>query len=122
MQREQKNKLVIKHLFYLGAGLLVVLFFAFSGIGCPLRRLLGVPCPTCGTTRALFSLVRLDFVSYFLYQPLALFLLPAIWVCIHRSLSRFPILRSRAVTFCLVLFFVVWVALYFFRLSLCLIP
>lgn len=37
---------------------------------CPLRRFVGIPCPTCGSTRAVLRLVRGDFAGAFALQPL----------------------------------------------------
>lgn len=39
---------------------------------CPLKRLLGVPCPTCGTTRAVALLLQGDVCGAFEMQPLAM--------------------------------------------------
>lgn len=51
-------------------------------VGCPFRRLTGIPCPLCGMTRAVLSALRLDFSLafnhhplFFLMPPLGLFLL-----------------------------------------------
>ena len=38
---------------------------------CPMKRFLGVPCPTCGTTRAVVLLVKGRFAEAFSMQPLA---------------------------------------------------
>lgn len=37
---------------------------------CPLRRFVGIPCPTCRSTRAVLRLVRGDFAGAFTLQPL----------------------------------------------------
>ena len=37
---------------------------------CPLRALFGIPCPLCGITRALFSVLHGDFAAAFYYHPL----------------------------------------------------
>jgi len=37
---------------------------------CPFRRLMGVPCLTCGSTRALVALARIDLGAAFLWNPL----------------------------------------------------
>ena len=42
--------------------------FAF-GVICMLRELTGIPCPACGMSRALLSLVRLDIAAAFRYHP-----------------------------------------------------
>jgi hypothetical protein len=38
---------------------------------CPLRTLTGIPCPTCGSTRAAFALQRADLVAALHFNPLA---------------------------------------------------
>ena len=38
---------------------------------CPLKRFFGVPCPTCGLTRAIVLLLRFDLRGAFEIQPLA---------------------------------------------------
>ena len=57
-----------------GLGIYCLLVF-FLGIPCPIYLLTGISCPGCGMTRALFSLLRLDFYAAFYYHPL-------IFVCI----------------------------------------
>ncbi len=44
--------------------------------GCLPRYLTGIPCPSCGMTRAFFSLVQFKFAAAFHYHPLIYFLLP----------------------------------------------
>ena len=50
----------------------VALAHAFGVTLCPLKRLLGVPCPTCGTTRAFAELFRGDVLGAFARQPLVM--------------------------------------------------
>ena len=50
----------------------VALAHVFGLTLCPLKRLLGVPCPTCGTTRAVVLLLRGDVCGAFALQPLAM--------------------------------------------------
>ena len=40
---------------------------AFS-IGCPIYGITGIPCPTCGMTRAIISLLHGDMKSYIAYN------------------------------------------------------
>ena len=46
--------------------------FIFLNWFCPGKRFLGVICPTCGMSRALISLLRLDVGGYFHYNAMAL--------------------------------------------------
>jgi Protein of unknown function (DUF2752) len=39
--------------------------------GCLFRELTGLPCPTCGTTRAALALARLDLSGAIAFNPLA---------------------------------------------------
>ena len=72
-------------IYFLIITIFVVLTSVF-GIGCPFLYLFGVPCPTCGVSRALLSLLRLDIRGYFYYQPMALPLLVAVWLMLHIKL------------------------------------
>ena len=44
--------------------------FAQGMPACPFRELLGVPCLTCGSTRALVALARIDLGAAFSWNPL----------------------------------------------------
>ena len=52
----------------------IYLIFNLIGLGCPIRALSGLSCPGCGMTRAVLSVLRLDFSAAFHYHPL--FFLP----------------------------------------------
>lgn len=39
-------------------------------VGCPIKYFLGIPCPGCGMTRALASVLRFDLASAFYWHPL----------------------------------------------------
>ena len=49
----------------LALGLVVFIFGR-----CPIRWILGIPCPSCGITRACEAALHLDFVLAFHYHPL----------------------------------------------------
>lgn len=59
----------------------IALFFIFlvkiSPITCVFFDVFGIPCPGCGMSRALFSLLQLDFKAAFMYHPL-IFVMPFI--------------------------------------------
>ena len=57
---------------------ILALLIIFDLYKCPLKLILGFPCPTCGVTRALLALIRLDITGYLKYNAMAVFLLSVI--------------------------------------------
>lgn len=55
---------------------------------CPLKRFLGFPCPTCGSTRAAMHLFHGDVSGAFVQQPLATF----VFVCVVPALALLALL------------------------------
>lgn len=56
-------------------GYLLFVFLMYNlGVRCLFRMGLGIPCPGCGMTRALVSLLRLDLPGAFDYHPMVFFL------------------------------------------------
>ena len=51
----------------LGARLLLEYGIAWR---CPMLSVIGIPCPTCGTTRAFAALAEMKFVSAVMFNPL----------------------------------------------------
>ena len=67
---------------------LIILFIAYITItyflnipNCLVKLICGFPCPACGMTRAGFSILKLDIVSAFNYNPL-IFLIPFLFLII----------------------------------------
>lgn len=58
-------------------------------IKCPIKYFLHFDCPTCGMSRAMFSLLRGDFASYMSFNPMALPFLLVLLFGLHGRL--FPI-------------------------------
>lgn len=66
--------------------LLLLLFYR-----CPLKLFFDIPCPGCGMTRALLSMLRLDFKASFTYNPLAIFVfLALVYFIFIRKFFKIP--------------------------------
>ncbi len=63
---------------------LVSLYYLLD-ITCPFMFLFKVPCPTCGITRSLLCLLRLDFNSYLHYNVFTIPVILASLVIIHSN-------------------------------------
>lgn len=84
------------------------------GLPCPFQYLFGISCAGCGMTRALWSLIRLDFPAALAYHPLCVALPPIailLFICSVKGWKR----ASRAV---LLLFAAAMIAVYLWRLLL----
>ena len=55
-------------------GLSIFLYHRFGLISCPIYRIFGIPCPTCGTTRAWVRFFKGDIAGAFSMHPLFLFI------------------------------------------------
>ncbi|MBP5638739.1 MAG: DUF2752 domain-containing protein [Victivallales bacterium] len=56
----------------LAVAALILLAYSLEIVLCPLKRFTGVPCPTCGATRAIVSALHGDFQKAFMLQPLVM--------------------------------------------------
>ena len=65
---------ILKFGIIVGYPLLAFLFYRL-GVRCLFRTLLHIPCPGCGMTRAVVSLLHLEFPTAFSYHPMV-FALP----------------------------------------------
>ena len=70
---ELKNKLILTAIY----GVILLVFWAF-GIPCFFLYFLGVRCPGCGMSHALFAILRLDFAEAFSCHPM-IFSLPMLY-------------------------------------------
>lgn len=68
---------------------LLIFYTVFCYVfGCPFRNIFSFPCPTCGMTHALISLLCLDFQSYINYNPMALPMAITILIAFHLNLFK----------------------------------
>ncbi|MBQ3182044.1 MAG: DUF2752 domain-containing protein [Clostridia bacterium] len=65
-----KIKGLKEKLITLAVAAVLVFAWAYFGIYCLFKRLLGIPCPGCGMTRAYLALMRLDFARAFEMHPM----------------------------------------------------
>ena len=82
------RKIAKRHIVYVIA---ICLFYTTTKIlkvGCLIKYVFGIPCPTCGVTRAMMALVRFDISSYLGYHPLALPLCLSVLFVLHLKLFR----------------------------------
>ena len=71
--------------FFWGALLSLFVIGWIKGITCPFLVFLHIPCPTCGVTRAMISLLRADLSAYLHYNALALPLSASAIICFFRN-------------------------------------
>lgn len=73
---------------------LVILFVVDFPL-CPMRHVLGVPCPGCGLTRATECLVTGQFHEALAFHPLVPIVLPVVaWMVVRMTLVSAGVLRS----------------------------
>ena len=63
--REPFKFLIQYRVPFLALMLYVVITYTLGIEGCPFELIFGVPCPSCGITRALTSAITFDFVNAF---------------------------------------------------------
>ena len=78
----EKRKILFRHVLYMAAIALLAFF------GCPFERILHIPCPCCGVTRAWLAFFRGDLRTAFTYHALFPVLPLFLWLCLHRD-ARF---------------------------------
>ena len=70
MKRNISKKLKEVSVFLLIFLLSTSLLYLVTGSNCLVKAMIGIPCPTCGMTRAWLSFFRGDFGLSFFYHPL----------------------------------------------------
>ncbi|MGP1440557.1 MAG: DUF2752 domain-containing protein [Treponema sp.] len=96
--------------------LLCILGLFVYRFGCVVRCFFHFPCPTCGMSRAIVSLLRLNFSAYLYYNALALPVLFSVVVL------AFPQYFNRLFFIVAILILILNLVYYFYRLSYNSIP
>lgn len=78
---------------------------------CIIRKIIKIPCPTCGVTRAMLSLLTGNIQKYFYYNPMALPLCLAVFLMLAGN--RFKIKFLQIASFVILL---LNIPFYIFRL------
>ena len=60
-----------------------------SIMGCPIKRIIGFSCPTCGMSRAIISLLKLDFIKYCYYNLMALPVLVSLFIILMSGSKKY---------------------------------
>lgn len=63
---------MFKRILILGLILLCVVFMWLFETGCLIKRVFGIPCLSCGMTRALFAFINGNFAESFRLHPMLL--------------------------------------------------
>ncbi len=88
----------------LGALTCLLIGFIYINIGCPFRRIIGVSCPGCGMTRAVFELFKLNFKGAFNAHPLIYVMPIAATVYIFKEKLPEKTYKALVVLLCTVMF------------------
>ncbi len=91
--KKQFIKTIKFHLQIIICLLLYIIVTSVTGIGCPVRRAIHMPCPACGITRSWIEVFKFNFSKAFDYHPLFLFLPVYVWFVIHsgtRWMNKVP--------------------------------
>lgn len=93
----------------------IILFIVISAIvlagnSCIIKNITGLPCPSCGMTRAYLAFFKGDIKTAFFYHPL-FFLVPIIFIAAASKKTR-----NRKLIFCLLI--AVFGAVYIIRMFL----
>ncbi len=104
-------KAIIKRTAVYGIILLIyiIVLTAFD-IHCPFADIIGIKCPTCGASRALVSLLTLDFQSYYSYHPLAIPLVVSVWIMINIEYFKHKIAATSVAIFVVSLNFILYLS------------
>lgn len=106
--------LIKKHIRFFLLVISVLLVLHYADVSCPVMLIFGKPCPTCGVTRAMLSLLCGDYQGYLSFQPMAVPLLFAVVLCLH--LKAMPVKYRLSSAICIGVILLLNTSLYISRI------
>ncbi|MBQ5840705.1 MAG: DUF2752 domain-containing protein [Clostridia bacterium] len=91
-----KNSLIKRNCNFVLTFVLYCIAGYFLKFSCPIKLLFHISCPTCGVTRALWHLFKLDFRQYMSYNAMAIPLLITVLLFLNIDLFR----KKKAIYIC----------------------
>ena len=55
---------------------------------CPFFDVVGIKCPTCGVSRAIISMLKMEFSKSINFHPLAVPLVISVWICLNAEFLK----------------------------------
>jgi len=104
-----------KHLIAVILAIMAFLFFYYVW-KCPFKLVFGIPCAGCGMTRALMSVLKLEFDKAFTYHPLWLLVPPGI---LYLYFKNYFSLSQRNEIVAVVLLAILFTLVWLYRLMFC---
>lgn len=91
--------------------ILLRFFSNLTGTICLIRGIIGIPCPACGMTRAIKSLIRLNVKAAIYYNPL--FLMPFIFILVLIFKRKYIKVTATICAITLIIVYIFRMSLYF---------
>lgn len=110
------KKLLLLHAGVICGVVVYALVMEWTGIGCPIRKLMGIPCPSCGMTRATLAFLRLRLREAFDWHPMVFLIYPYLFLLFHFRTRLFARWKKGLVYGILIGGGTLFFAVYLFRL------
>ncbi|WP_425353929.1 DUF2752 domain-containing protein [Anaerofustis butyriciformans] len=117
-----KKKNIKKYILILTVIALYAFIINITKINCPIRYILGLPCPFCGTTRALISFLNGNIKQAFYYHPLFILSIPFLILLITSNEKYFFKMNRKTRTCILSFIAILYIAIYIIRMIFFYIP
>lgn len=109
---ENNKRIVFIVLISLILWIILLRFFSnLTGTICLIRGIIGIPCPACGMTRAIKSLIRLNVKAAIYYNPL--FLMPFIFILVLIFKRKYIKVTATICAITLIIVYIFRMSLYF---------